>query len=618
MSLFIFTFLSLGLAGAPWLAQALTLEVRPLPFVRPVSGKTEVTQEDMKISQPSSFSNLLDKIPALTSLPQGGPGALTPLYSRGGAAGKAGVILDGIRVNDGGAGEVYDFGLLPPQGLEKVQWVTGVASLIEGQGADLIIVDTMPSQPFSSSKEGAGWIPSGRFQGGSFHHHKEEVGLAHGGLNFYGKGRVWQQSDCRLVGLKQVQPHGFEQQGGAVAGAFAPCPGAQVRVSSRLSHSHLKTAEMGVSSLLAPFSDYHLRTEDRLAGISMTQEPIRGEWHHDMRLNIHEVGRGYGLGEEPFSHTLSHRGAVKYVATRRLAPHHVLKVVGDGVRETWKTQGIACKSFSSGGGALTHQVQITPTWRVEGGIRVNTHPLWKIGLGGGLESTHQLTEAWGVTVGYTHTYQAPTLSETYGFSGLVHENKRLSPMTIDLVSGGARWLLFPGRSSSPVVSGSLYEGWHHREIVLGYEGRALKYMNTHKSCKVLGGTGEISLPLTKERGIRLTYGATTAGSFLPLIPKKRGGVDLYYNSSLMRGTLGIQGVGPRWDRLYSQGGKEVTLRGYGMVRLAGDYEIAPHWRVNLTLENGLNRSYQTMAGWGSIPRSIYVGMTYEGESSCLS
>lgn len=99
--------------------------------------------------QPGSLLELLGDLPGVRAYSTGGPGGTSVLSIRGGEANFTSIMLDGVRLNDptnveGGA---FDFNLLDPQIVERVEVVRSATSAIHGSDALSGVVQIVTAKP---------------------------------------------------------------------------------------------------------------------------------------------------------------------------------------------------------------------------------------------------------------------------------------------------------------------------------------------------------------------------------------------------------------------------------------------------------------------------------------
>lgn len=99
------------------------------------SAHSVVTGQELQNDGSPILSNKLRDLPSMNVNRSGGVGGLTNIRIRGSEANHALVIIDGIKVNDPGAGDVFDFAHLLSFGVSRVEVLRGPQSGIYGADA---------------------------------------------------------------------------------------------------------------------------------------------------------------------------------------------------------------------------------------------------------------------------------------------------------------------------------------------------------------------------------------------------------------------------------------------------------------------------------------------------
>ena len=108
----------------------------PLAISQAGSAISVITSEDIEKESLKSPADVLRRVPGVTVVETGGPGATTTVRLRGADAGHTLVLIDGIRVNDpsSDAGE-FDFSNLSAIDIERIEVLRGPQSAIYGSDA---------------------------------------------------------------------------------------------------------------------------------------------------------------------------------------------------------------------------------------------------------------------------------------------------------------------------------------------------------------------------------------------------------------------------------------------------------------------------------------------------
>ena len=126
--------LDIRLEVAP-VSEAVVVSASPVP--RPLSespaAATVIAAADVRTRQLETVADALRTTPGFAVGRNGGRGALTSVFPRGGESDYTLVLVDGVRVNSFGGG--FDFGLLPFGDVDQVEIVRGPQSAVFGADA---------------------------------------------------------------------------------------------------------------------------------------------------------------------------------------------------------------------------------------------------------------------------------------------------------------------------------------------------------------------------------------------------------------------------------------------------------------------------------------------------
>lgn len=126
-----------------------------------------IDRSAIETRQPASLLELLDASPGVRAVTTGGPGGSSAVSLRGGESNFTAILLDGVRLNDptnveGGA---FDFGLLDPQLVQRIEVVPSAVSAVHGADALSGAVQIITRDPATNGPSAASasvWADTGR------------------------------------------------------------------------------------------------------------------------------------------------------------------------------------------------------------------------------------------------------------------------------------------------------------------------------------------------------------------------------------------------------------------------------------------------------------------------
>ncbi len=115
---------------------------------------TVIDQSQLDTFQPASIADILRTVPGVAVTRQGGIGAQSSVFIRGGESAQTLVLIDGVRVNDPSSpNAAYDFGALLTGNTQSVEILRGPNSVIWGSqaiGGVINIQSATPSEKFEA------------------------------------------------------------------------------------------------------------------------------------------------------------------------------------------------------------------------------------------------------------------------------------------------------------------------------------------------------------------------------------------------------------------------------------------------------------------------------------
>ena len=200
-----------------------------IPLSTASSSVTVITRDDLEKHQVESVADALRAVPGLSVVANGGRGALTSVFPRGGESDYSLVFVDGVQANAFGGS--YDFAHLPVANIERIEIVRGPQSALYGSNAIGSVVRIV-------TRQGGAPDASASFEGGGFDTFRTTaatsgtVGQWHWGAsterlttdNFNGQ---------RTASGSIVENDDYERNTAEIAGGWRTSAGAGIRGAAR-------------------------------------------------------------------------------------------------------------------------------------------------------------------------------------------------------------------------------------------------------------------------------------------------------------------------------------------------------------------------------------------------
>ena len=594
-----------------------------------------LTGFQLNTTQPTAAGDAIRFLPGAIVNNAGQRGGLTSLFVRGGESRYNKVIVDGVTINEPGG--TFDFGTLPLDQADRMEFVRGAQSTLYGSDAMTSVVQVW-------TRTGTTRVPELRFgaDGGNFStaHGYASLAGARGGFdyNLFGGEFNTQGSGTNSAFSDSIE--------GANVGA-ALSDRASLRVRLRHSNSHtgvpgewnfngtplqppdpsdwsqlndlLGSAELAVS---APSGwEHHLTAFDysyRYYELNLTGDPNRvfdfqsNEVDHINRAGLEYQG---DYSERAWAHTtFGYRVENEngFVGNLAYGPQtHDQRLNNDVYLQqqfTWRTL------TAIAGGRFVHNSAFGNT----GVPRIAL--MWQALRGGNFLSGTRLRFS------YATGFKEPRLEET--FNGIPQNpfnlpNTTLKPERSRSFEAGVQQSLFHDRA---VLNATYFNNLFHDQInyvevdPTNFVGQ---YVNVNKS---LAHGAEFNLQSKLSSGLLLTTAYTYTSTQIldnpapidtqfnrgqPLLrrPKHAATEALSYLGSRWGANVGASFVGRRPDDDFF--GFNITrAAGYVRADLGGWYAVNSRITTYANIENALDRHYNEVVGYPALPINFRAGLRF--------
>ncbi|MBK5936521.1 TonB-dependent receptor domain-containing protein [Halorhodospira halophila] len=580
-------------------AQLAPLVVTPTRMTQTVdeslSSVSVIDRDEIDRQQPRQVSDLLQGR-AGTSLTTSGPfGKNTSLFMRGTNSDHTLLLVDGVPMNSatlGGAAWQY----LPPAEIDRIEVVRGPRTSVYGADAIGGVVQVF-------TREGEEGPPRFRAFGGagSFNTHEFGVGVSGGtAASRYALSASHSETDGINVqdGAGDEDPDGFEN----------------TSFSGRFSHRLPGGAELFATGFRSEGQnefDGATGQEDWTDHVFQAlRGGVRGDiterWFSELAVSQakDEQDTFDSVGNESRSYTERHE--VSWRNQWYWGAGHVWAFGGD-----WREEEV--ETFSDDPGFPHDEFEETSRYNIGaftqleldlgrhdlgGSLRYDDNEAYGDNLTGQVAWGFDATDRVRLRSSYGTAFRAPSFNELYHPHPAWGSNPDLDPEESASMEIGARW-----QTTQAYWDASLFQTEIDDLIAQGM-------------------SGQVNVDEARIRGAELEAGAhwqewQVSGAFTYLDHENREtGEELLRrpNESFRLdvdrelGDFALGATGIARGRSYDFGDERVS--GYGLLNLRTSYAITPEWTLRGTLENALDKDYETADGYNQPGRAVYISLHF--------
>jgi vitamin B12 transporter len=560
------------------------------------SSVSVLTEDDLREAGDIQLSAILSRLPGVSLTQQGPLGQASLLRIRGADRRYIAVFVDGIRVDDAsGIQTSFDFGAMTAADVGRVELLRGSQSALYGGSAvgGVINITTRAAAELGLTQNVDAEV-------GSFGTRTATYGVTHrteSGFVALNMSRV--RSDGFSAVDAGTEPDGFDATRLSFTGAQAVSEAVTLGVSGFWQRSDADY-DNGF-----PLEDADNRSLRRERGVRAFAEIDQGETRHVVGIGSHRISRRF---VEQFADNtyIGERVRFDYTATKPINDGLTLVFGSDAEREAYDQFGTfgGFESSTTVGGVFV-QALTTPADGLDLGVtaRVDRHSEF------GSFATGRVALAWRIADDLTlrssiaNGFRAPSNFELFSAFGDAELQAERS-LSLDL---GVEY-----RLGAAEISATLFELTARDAI--DFDGALSRYNNIAKT-RSRGLELALSLPLGEraELGLDYTYtdaritGGPSAGERQPRVP--RHALTLRANAEIATRWSGHVAAQVVAGRAKDSVGAAETMPSYAVVNAGISYDLTDKAVVNLRVENLFDKQYQTVAGYGTSDRAVYVGLS---------
>ncbi|HUR37661.1 MAG TPA: TonB-dependent receptor [Terriglobales bacterium] len=598
--------------------------------------------EQLALMQPVNAAEALRFLPGAVVNAAGRRGSLSSLFVRGGESRYNKVIVDGVPIND--TGGTFDFGVVPMQEVDRLEFVRGAGGTLYGS-------DAMTSTVQLFTRTGSTRVPELRFgaDGGTF-------STAHGYASLAG---AYRRLDYSLFGDQahtEGQGVNDEYSNASQGGNIGVAVTKDVSFRLRARHSNSRSGIQGFWNYngqpLLPFdTDQYARQNNFLASGELTiqapadwQHRISGYEYNHKRLNrdvLADRGCAFPLFldcdfNDLFVENkagLAYRGEWSPSSFMRTNFGYEFEVENGFVNQDFSGFIINSHGLRRNHGLYGEQFLAFGRITFVGGVRwVNNETFGNRGIprvavtvqtlkGSDTFSGTKLRFAYGQGI------KAPRLEESFGAVGafgiVTLPNPNLKAESSRSFEAG----IIQSFRSWASLTATYFNNRFTDQVAFSFNSATFtsQYVNLNEAF-AHGAEVELHLRPTSRISFEANYTHTSHQvlfsplAFDPLLvagrpllrrPKHSGSLLASYVAPKWGASLGGSFVGPRADSDFGYTTPPVThAAGYARWDVGGWYALNRHMTAYANVENLFNRRYEEVAGYPALKANFRAGMRF--------
>ncbi len=576
-----------------------------VPLDQSPASVSVISSDDLEQKQIERVSDALREVPGLNVVQTGTPGQLTSVFMRGLPSQDMQVLLDGIPINQGLAGQ-FDFANLTTDNIDRIEVARGPQSTIYGPRALAGVV-----QIFTKQGEGTPGLTLSA-EGGSFDTFRES-------LESEGKIEQFDYSiGASRIDTDNARPNNEYRNTSGIADV-GWSPNDQLRIGSLFAYSESETGNP--NTIFDPRAVDHFLTEKWLIAPHIDLR-VNDWWEHKLIIDYdHErqindpnqdgfVGPTRALFERT---TIDYQNNVRPVSWLTITSGFFYSRVNAGQERPFVIFGPKFISDHTDETAGFLQAMLTPI------------PELVLVAGGRIDHFNQFGDVW--TYRFAGSYKIDQTNTTLhssvatGFSPPSSQDKifgmnfALRPEEDRGWDIGLEQRLW-SRDRGRVTLGATY---FHNDLsnVIGFDGQ---FRTLNLGAAETQGV-ETELRATPIADLTLTASYTyleakktdnanisqPQGARLPRRPRN----EVYVSASYLwckklRTTISAKFVNAREELNF--GGPNFDIEDYALLNFAGEYDVNSHLSIFGRIDNLTNEHYAEVFGFPALGRAAYGGL----------
>ncbi|HWM27571.1 MAG TPA: TonB-dependent receptor [Woeseiaceae bacterium] len=551
-----------------------------IPLSDAIVPVTVITRQDIEQSLASDLAELLRFEAGLDIARNGGPGQSTSVFMRGTESNHTLVLVDGVRINPGTVGGAA-IQNIAPEVIERIEIVKGARSALFGTdaiGGVINIITRRNDRVFVEGGAGTGSFDTrSAYAAAGTRNDDADVGIT---LN-------WQDTEGFPSSTASDIDRGFENLS------------VNFYAGKRLGASYLTLRHWRAAGTTEYF-DFFLAPLDqdfRNESTALELQTEVGE-NIDSKLVVSHIVDEISQNQS-VDFAESARNALDWQLGLDRGNHRWI----GGVYLVEENAG----SFSFGSGidedTSVRAVFLEDQWSADRhaaffAVRLTDHETFGNHTSWNAEYAFTLSETWTLNAGVGHAFRAPDATDRFGFGG----NPDLDPEVADEAQIGLRF--------RPGARHSLELGLYRNDIedliefdLASFELRNIaeaEIRGAELAWEYQGDTFSVRTALVKQS-------ADNAADGSRLFRRAEESMTVSLRKSIGDHQFGLS-VLASGDRVDVG---NVPLPGYVLADLTAQFALGDHWHLGARIENLLDTTYETAAGFRMQERSAFVDLGFD-------
>lgn len=577
-----------------------------------IAALTVIDRQQIERSQAQSVPELLQRVPGISLVNNGGPGKSTALYMRGSNSNHVLVLIDGIKVGSvtSGGAALQD---LPVELIERIEVVRGPRSSLYGSEAIGGVI-----QIFTRKGDGQGTKPFFSAGYGTHDSYQGSVGVSGGAGNGW-YSLATSSADGDGLNVKTADTSGYEDDSdgyrnlsGSLRAGYHFDSGLELDGSLLQSraHSDFDSVSSKRTSGFAANAD----SEQKVVGGRARFSPLQ-PWRVTLQAGRSEDKSDNFQDQAFYSRFDSRRDSLTWQNDLSLADGHNLTLGADWQRDevngstayaldSRDNQGLFIQYLAQLG---RHDLQLS--LRSDDDEQFGEHSTGSLGWGYVLTDTLRLTASYGAA------YKAPTFNQLYypGFGNPDLQPEESQSLELGLAGEHAwgHWAVNAYRSEidnliatvTRTVNGS------SQSVAEGVDQARIRGVELQVGSELLGWQWQANYSLmdAQNRSKRSVGDTTYYGKELNRRPGQLFNLDL----DRAFGDVSVGASLHAQDSTYDDLANQDELAGFATLDLRGEYRLNREWRLQSRVANLFDADYQTVDGYNQPGQAVYFSVRYQ-------